>query len=230
MKDMQDRNTVIHNMILAGATYQAVGVRFGISRERVRQIAEKTGAAPLRKKFKLKAKAERLSAVVRADKTASKTGLSLSRLRELLDYNRHTGEWTWLVDRNGQVKAGDQAGTLNPDGYVQIRVDRKLYMAHVLAWFYSFGQWPKNQIDHADRTRSHNWLNNLRQATGVQNLGNSEKRKHNTSGFKGVYRDGKKWCAEIAHIKLGRFDTPEAASAAYAEAAKTRYGPFAVAS
>lgn len=159
---------------------------------------------------------------------ASKTDITLTRLKELLHYDRFTGIWTWLVDR-GPVHAGEVAGTENDDGYIQIRIDRKLYMAHVLAWFYSFEQWPPNEVDHADRVKSHNWLNNLRQATHVQNLGNSGKRPNNTSGFKGVYRDGHRWRAEIAHIKLGRFDTPEEASAVYEEAAKTRYGRFALA-
>lgn len=163
---------------------------------------------------------------MKPDRTYSKTGLSLDRLRWLLHYDRFTGIWTWAVDR-GPRRAGDVAGTENSEGYIQIRIDRKLYMAHVLAWFYSFEQWPKNQVDHEDRVRSHNWLNNLRQATPSQNLGNSPKRKHNTSGFKGVYRSGNKWRAEIAHVKLGYFDTPEEASAAYQLAAEARYGVFA---
>lgn len=227
---MEQRNETIRQMLSDGSTYQVVGDRFGISRERVRQIAEKLGVAGLRKSVGKSIRAAALIAPTKRDKTASKTDISIDRLKELLHYDRFTGEWTWLVDRGRGVKAGDPAGGINPDGYVQIRVDYKLYMAHVLAWFYSFGVWPSNMVDHADRVKNHNWLNNLRQATYSQNFGNTEKRKNNTSGFKGVYRDGDRWRAEIAHIKLGRFNTPEEASVAYEEASKTRYGRFAVAS
>lgn len=224
---MTNRNETIEAMLGDGATYQTIGAHLGISRERVRQIVEKLGISHLRSpKRKLVVVPVAPSA---SGRVVSKTDIRLDRLKELLHYDRFTGLWTWLVDR-GPVRAGDIAGTENEEGYIQIRIDRKLYMAHVLAWFYSFEQWPKNEVDHEDRTKNHNWLNNLRQATHVQNLGNSGMRPNNTSGFKGVYRDGDRWRAEIAHIKLGRFDTPEEASAAYEEAAKTRYGRFAIAS
>lgn len=227
MERREDRHTVIREMISAGATYQAIGVHFGLTRERVRQIANQIGAAPVRNRVRRESVAIRLLTFREADKTASKTDLSLKRLRELLHYDRYTGIWTWLVDRGGRIKAGDQAGNLNSDGYVQIRIDYKLYMAHVLAWFYSFEQWPKNIVDHENRVRHENWLNNLRQATHEQNFANTGMRKNNTSGFKGVHRSGRKWKAEVAHIKLGTFDTAEEASAAYEKAAKIRYGEFA---
>jgi hypothetical protein len=151
---------------------------------------------------------------------------SLSRLRELLTYDRQSGLWIWNENRGPQW-AGRVAGSINQDGYIQIRVDRRLYMAHVLAWYYSFEIWPDRQVDHENGDPSDNRLNNLRLGMSYQNLGNSGKRKHNSSGFKGVSRHGKKWRAEIAHIKLGVFDTPELAAAAYERAAKIRYGEFA---
>lgn len=150
----------------------------------------------------------------------------LARLRQLLTYDRHSGIWRWNESR-GSPWAGKVAGCLNQDGYIQVRVDRRLYMAHVLAWYYSFGNWPDRQVDHENCDPADNRLNNLRLGMSYQNLGNSGKRKHNTSGFKGVTRHGKKWRAEIAHIKLGVFDTPELAAAAYEKAAKIRYGQFA---
>lgn len=119
------------------------------------------------------------------------------------------------------------AGSLHAGGYVQIRVDGKLYMAHVLAWFYSFERWPDHQIDHVNRVKSDNRLINLRQATPSQNLANTGKRRANTSGFKGVYRHGSGWRAEIAHFKLGTYSTREAAAAAYEEADRIRNGTFA---
>lgn len=224
---MLDRIEAIKQMLRDGANYQVVATHFGISRERVRQIVQKAGVANLRNPKRRPVVVSAVDSTL--GYTASKTDIALARLKELLHYDRFTGIWTWLVDR-GPVRAGDIAGTENEEGYIQIRIDRKLYMAHVLAWFYSFEVWPAGEVDHEDRIKSHNWLNNLRPANHIQNLGNSPKRKHNTSGFKGVYRDGNKWRAEIAHIKLGRFNTVEEAGAAYDEASKSRYGRFAIAS
>ncbi|MFZ2066979.1 MAG: hypothetical protein WAV27_13445 [Xanthobacteraceae bacterium] len=63
----------------------------------------------------------------------------------------------------------------------------------------------------------------VRRAIVSRNADDAPKRSDNTSGFTGVWR-GKngQWRAEIAHIKLGSFDTPEAAAAAYRRAAKIR--------
>jgi hypothetical protein len=57
--------------------------------------------------------------------------------------------------------------------------------------------------------------------------------RHNTSGFKGVCRcrESGKWRASISKngrwIHLGRFATPQAAHAAYADAARKLFGEFA---
>lgn len=95
------------------------------------------------------------------------------------------------------------------------------------------GEWPVNDIDHANGGRSDNrWLN-LRGATRGQNLANKKMDARNTSGFKGVSwsQKSQKW---QAHIKvqrksmfLGFFDTKEAAHAAYCVAADHHFGEFA---
>ncbi len=74
---------------------------------------------------------------------------------------------------------------------------------------------------------------NLRVCTNSQNSMNQLKSRDNTSGYKGVYlckRTGK-WRASITvqyKVKrLGRFATPEDASAAYRAAALNLHGEFA---
>jgi hypothetical protein len=158
----------------------------------------------------------------------SKTDLALDRLREVLHYDQQTGIFHWIV-RRGPRLAGSIAGTVHVDGYAQIRIDGKLYMAHVLAWFYVHERWPNDQLDHKNMVKSDNRISNLRDATISQNLGNTGKRSLNSSGDKGVYFDPrtKKWRAEIAHVKLGRFENKEAAARAYADAARLRFGEFA---
>lgn len=90
-----------------------------------------------------------------------------------------------------------------------------------------------SQVDHINGDRRDNRRCNLRVCTQAQNLWNNGKKAHNKSGFKGVYFCGQtqRWRAEIRVnkrcIKLGRFDTPELAAAAYDSAARLHHGQFA---
>lgn len=161
--------------------------------------------------------------------------LTQARLKEVLNYDPETGVFTWKARANVQWDAryaGATAGCENGQGYILICIDGCLYRAHRLAWLYVHGEWVPN-LDHKDTIRSHNRMDNLRPATQSQNLGNQRKSKINTSGFKGVHwhKGGKRWAAGIRlhgrSTHLGLFDTPEAAYAAYCEAARERFGEFA---
>jgi hypothetical protein len=146
--------------------------------------------------------------------------VSHSRLRELLHYDAVTGVFTNRQSRMGGVVEGSIAGTKRSDGYIKITIDRKQYYAHKLAWFYVYDVFP-DLVDHVDRNRSNNRIENLRLATASQNQQNQLLRSNNTSGFKGVsyYKRTGKWKTEIqvngVRKCLGYFDTPEKAFEAY---------------
>lgn len=150
----------------------------------------------------------------------------------MLAYDPQTGVFQWRID-TGNAKPGAIAGTPNGKGYLVVRVKDRLIMAHRLAWFYAYGEWPKPFADHINGIRSDNRISNLREATKSQNMGNSRAHKRNTSGFKGVcfHKKSGRWVANISpnreHYYLGLFDTPEEAHAAYSAAAKKHYGEFA---
>lgn len=151
--------------------------------------------------------------------------LTQEYLRELMRYDPDTGIFTRLVSRSSTAMKGRVAGTKNSRGYLQISIDRKLYSAHRLAWFYVYGVWPSCEIDHINRCKSDNRILNLREATGSENQQNRLKSKNNTSGYKGVFwhKTKQKWYAAILvnskAIHLGVFKTTEEAYAAYCEAA-----------
>jgi len=153
------------------------------------------------------------------------------QLRELLYYHPKSGDFVWLKGVSPRAGAGTQAGCLQSwTGYWLIRVDRKLYRAHRLAWFYIHGAWPEDQIDHKNRIRSDNRIDNLRLASSQENTRNSKMRSNNTTGHTGVSRKGNKWHATITidgkKKWLGCFGTPEAASAAYKSASVKYFGEF----
>lgn len=157
--------------------------------------------------------------------------LDAETLRTLLSYSPETGLFTWLRRRNG-VKSMT-AGYSSNDGYVSIRINRKLYKAHRLAWLYVHGEWPNGHIDHANGITSDNRATNLRLATHSENLRNRGMNKNNRSGYKGVHwhRGNKKWRAVIGfegkRLLLGYFDDPEEAHRAYVQMAVAVHGTFA---
>lgn len=162
--------------------------------------------------------------------------LSLERLREVLDYNPETGVLSWRFRLSPNCKLGEPAGQIGVHGYRKIRLDGKYYPSSHLAWFHFYGTAPLNVIDHKNRDKADDRIENLRPATHSQNSMNIGRNKANTTGFKGVAvfnQPGKptRYRALIRvdnkRIFLGIFDTPEEAYAAYCEAAKEHHGEFA---
>lgn len=132
-----------------------------------------------------------------------------------------------------QKKAGDRAGYLDKNtGYRVIGIEGKLYVEHRLIWIMHHGPIPDGfLIDHKDTLRANNEISNLRLATESQNKSNSSKSSANSSGFKGVSKQGSKWKAEIrvnyGSKYLGMHNTPEEAHEAYKAASIKYFGEFA---
>jgi hypothetical protein len=141
-------------------------------------------------------------------------------IKSLLGYNKSTGTLIWLVSR-GPVKSGDIAGTMSPQGYIVVRIDRANFMAHQIAWVIETGAWPLETIDHIDGDPSNNRFSNLRQATLAENQQNLKIYKNNTNGFPGIYfsKKDKLWKARVQvrgkRMFIGCFKNPEDAYAAY---------------
>jgi len=145
-------------------------------------------------------------------------------LKEYFDYHKD-GKLIWKkrhgfgLNGSGGVEIGNEAGYLNHDGYIHIRFQKKLYGAHRLIWVWHSGDIPiDKQIDHMDKNRSNNKIENLRLANNAQNSTNRSLSKRNKSGFNGVSFDKQtgKYKAQIMHLgklkHLGRYDTKEEAA------------------
>lgn len=142
----------------------------------------------------------------------------------LLDYDPNTGTFLWK-------KTGKVAGGIK-DGYWVVRINRRNYYGHRLAWLIVKGELPAGDIDHEDLNRANNQFFNLREATPSQNGSNSAVRRHNKIGLKGVRREKKgRFQAQITVNgkcrRIGRYDTAEEAHAAYVRTAKIMFGEFA---
>lgn len=150
--------------------------------------------------------------------------ITQEQLKELLHYDPDTGKFARikvLSDNNPRAKVGEEAGSIDMYGYRQIGLLGSNYRAHRLAWLYTYGVWPKNQIDHINRVRYDNRIINLRDVTNNQNIRNIS---NNTSGHVGVsWSKGKhKWGSYITvnrkRLHLGYFEDIEDAVCARKEA------------
>lgn len=166
-----------------------------------------------------------------APKEAYQPPLTVERCRELLRYDESVGIFTWRIDRNSGIKAGDRAGYIaRRHGYRLINLDDSPYLEHRLAWYYVHGIWP-GHIDHIDGNPANNRIANLRVVSrAVNNQNRARPSHHNTSGFLGVHRHRDKFQAKIKvdgkYRYLGTFATPQEAYAVYVAAKRRVHAGF----
>lgn len=136
-------------------------------------------------------------------------------LRDLLRYDPKEGRLYWKKSRY-RVKEGDRAGNDTSSGYRAIKIMQRQIMEHRVCWAIHYGKWPASEIDHINRKKDDNRIENLREATRSQNMLNGT--------AKGYRRNRGKWEAYVqtngVHNYLGRFDTEEEARQARIEAMK----------
>lgn len=174
---------------------------------------------------------------------------SLEVLRQLLHYDPETGKLFWK-DRKpewfsgsspesncsvwNRKYSGKEAFTsIGSHGYKQGALFGVMTVAHRVIWAIVHDAWPVAEVDHRNGCKVDNRLVNLRAATKSENQRNKGVYSNNTSGFKGVFAHKKsgRWIAQIVvdgvSKNLGYFDTREAASEAYQDAALKWHGDFA---
>jgi len=125
--------------------------------------------------------------------------MNQAQLKGLFSYDCDTGLFTRKVTMCSTARKGTVPKSINKDGYYQVRIDRKMYVQHRLAWLYVYGKFPDGDIDHVNHTRTDNRIENLRSVSKATNNRNIAKRNNNTSGVNGVWwhKQSKKWCAEL---------------------------------
>ena len=160
---------------------------------------------------------------------------SPDELRALLDYDPATGIFRWRYRAGGRALKGSVAGTpsvVRGDlRRIVIVIRGRFFGAHILAWYWMTGEWPNTKLDHKDRDPGNNQWANIRRATDAQNAFNATRRRDNTTGYRGVYVRGRRFCAQInvagRRTKLGAFSTASDAARAYDRAAEILHGEFA---
>lgn len=159
---------------------------------------------------------------------------TLAELRAILSYDPETGDFTRLVARGHKWKVGQVVGGVTSHGYINITIDGTHYYGHRLAWLFMTGEWPKDQIDHADGDKTNNRFANLREATTSDNMCNRGPTRRSKSGFRGVSYAGdksrKRWIAVVRkgdRLYIRAFMTKEEAIVMRQLAAQDIHGEFA---
>lgn len=179
--------------------------------------------------------------------------LTQEYIKELFDYKDGFLHWKKLhaLNRNGKAKIGEKAGSISvthSGPRRMVRISGYVYYTSRLIFFYHYGYFPEI-VDHKDRNKLNENIENLRPATKFQNAQNVSKQKGTTSKYLGVCYSqritrriikttGKmgiwcypKWCASITtegkKISLGYFKTEIEAAIAFNEAALKYNGEFA---
>ena len=155
--------------------------------------------------------------------------ITQARLLELLRYEPDEGRFYWLKKGRGiRPSRNCQAGSFDAHGYGQIRIDGMVYKEHRLVWLYVHGEFPKNQIDHANHDRRDNRIENLRLVDNIENHKNRPKQNNNKTGMPGVCYDKRGFYAAYItvngeRIGLGYYKTIDGAKEARM-AANVKYG------
>jgi len=153
--------------------------------------------------------------------------LTYERAKELFRYNAESG----LLERklkSGRWKVCGHKPVCQGYGYA--RVDGNMYYTHRVIWLLVHGEWPEHEIDHIDRNKMNNRIENLRAVTPSENQHNHGLRRDNSTGFTGIcfHKAAKKYVAQIwlngKPNYLGIFSTAEDAFLAY-QLAKIEHHP-----
>lgn len=108
----------------------------------------------------------------------------------------------------------------NANGYVYLAYKKKKYLQHRVIWLWHNGEWPSDQIDHIDRDKANNRIENLRVVDQHTNQVNRTAQQNSKSGVLGVSWNSfaNKWAVYYRKQYVGRYSDLESAVAARAQA------------
>lgn len=140
--------------------------------------------------------------------------LTLSILKEKLLYDSISGIFYW------KYKIRQEAGTLNKNtGYISIQINKKIYLAHRLAFFYINEYWPL-YVDHINGIRNDNKISNLRNVEFIENTQNAKVHRNGSILYIHWAKNVNKWSIQAydtyginkkKHLFFGLFENLEEA-------------------
>jgi len=152
-------------------------------------------------------------------------------IKEMLTYKDGKLYWKNRVGFQAYLN-GKEAGGYDKNGYIRLRVNETLMFSHRVIYFLHYGCWPR-QIDHKNRIKDDNRIENLRACTASENrtnvankinesiYGRNVSKKSNTGKYRvRLTKFGKE-------IHIGEFEDLEFAQLVASEAREKYYGEWA---
>lgn len=160
--------------------------------------------------------------------------MSKPKWEDLVIYCNGQLQWKHLPELSPRHRGKKAGHMIRSIGYFGIAYRRKIYLVHRVIWELFNGPIPSGRkIDHINRIRTDNRIENLRLVDNYANSQNQSKRKGTSSKHKGVYfykRVGK-YLARLHHrdkiYYLGYFENEDDAGLAYNEKAREVFGEYA---
>lgn len=168
------------------------------------------------------------------------------KVRELIYCDFDTGILTWrfrhrdLFRKDGDFNAWNQRFCGKPAlnskhvaGYLCGNILAHYVLAHRAVWAIYHGEWPVDCLDHINRVRTDNRIDNLREVSRAENQRNISSNRQASASFVGVYWNAKKscWHAQISvdgkKTHIGYFETAIDAAKARDALAVELHGDFA---
>lgn len=156
--------------------------------------------------------------------------ITQEKLKQLVFYEN--GSLIAKYKYSDKICIGKKIGTKNKLGYYQASINKTKYYLHRLIFLYHYGYMPKT-VDHIDKNKSNNNIENLREASLHENNYNTLTPKTNKSGVKNVHwnKKNKKWNVTLSannkSMYFGSFDDLELAELVAIEARSKYHGQFA---
>lgn len=149
----------------------------------------------------------------------------------IYQYDLINGGLTWKSFKNpnhqGKAKLGEQVGGNDGHGYKMCMLLGHKFKVHQIVWLLNHNQLPDMPIDHKDRNKENNKIENLRLASDQQNIFNQSS---NAKEFSGVTKVKNRYVARLQingkKIFLGSFTDKKEAASAYKKASKELRGDF----
>lgn len=153
----------------------------------------------------------------------------IEMFKKYFEYNEGYLYWRNRSGTRGRV--GTVAGKLRKDGYFDVGLKGKYYLIHRIVFALHFGFLPK-MIDHINRDRSDNRVENLREIEYSSNNWNSGISSSNTTGVKGIRitRTGKfeaRLAVKGKTIQVGTFSTLDEATSELKKVREKEHGEYA---
>jgi hypothetical protein len=109
----------------------------------------------------------------------------------MIDYEKYIMEH-FTYNSDGTLSRNDRKnsnGSYDKDGYLILKIKGKQFKAHRIVWLLNYGSFPQTELDHINRCRTDNRIENLRLSNRKQQNENKTITPNKDTGVVGIYFD-----------------------------------------